>query len=139
MCVHINMPVCRCYMYVYLQSNVSADGAAQCYIRDPRTPPVQCGNYSTSHSDYVLTHLAPHISKPSFYNIMLVSEHMCVPNSTDGMYLPLISNAVPQLSSVYDSECKHSVPLHTHLVYTVTVSPAYSMNEREWWFRVCPP
>lgn len=69
MYVHNTMYVfnCVCIYICDLQYNVSADGSAQCYLKDPRTPSVQCGNYSTSQSDYVLTHLAPTISKPSLH------------------------------------------------------------------------
>jgi ectonucleotide pyrophosphatase/phosphodiesterase family protein 1/3 len=63
------------------ESDVSGDGDTQCYQRDPRTSTVQCSDYNTTQSDYTLTHLAPSIG---------------------GTFLPLLSNAVPQLSQFYE-------------------------------------
>ena len=107
-------------MYAYLQSNVSADGAAQCYLRDPRTPPVQCGNYSTSQSDYVLTHFAPHTSKSSLcVNIelvMLFNKNMCVFTQMGCTFL---------LSAMLYLNCQVFMAVSPN-IHILLVSPIYS-------------
>ena len=97
----------------------SAGGGVQCYQRDPRTHSVQCSDYNTSQSDYTLTHLAPstgesgallYFSCTLSYDIVVhqlpheLMFSLVIHIYTDGTYLPLLSNAVPQLSQFYNSK-----------------------------------
>lgn len=57
---------------------------------------------------------------------------MGVLNCTDGMYLPFITSAVPQLSKFYDSECIVHVFIHSASVYCLCTCV-------EWMLSVLPP